>query len=309
MWLLKSIFGIAVAVGASAGAANAGSYTYTTIDVPVSNTPYSEAIGISNNGQIVGMGVSQGFLDTEGVITYFGYVGQYPGFINNKGQIAGQSSSGMYISHNGSVSYINVPGDNNGGVVTGLNDLGQVDGWFEPIVNHVMLGGYGFIDRSGIFTIIDPRSGGYIFIDGINNSGQVVGYDSYGEFIYNNGLFTNITLPGIPTDINDTDQIIGYYGSGTQYKGFLYDNGVVTTIDFPGAAQTMLEGINDEGQIVGWYSDSTGGHDFLATPTPAPESSTWAMMLLGFAGLGFAGYRRAAKAAKGSTLTDLATRA
>jgi hypothetical protein len=30
-----------------------------------------------------------------------------------------------------------------------------------------------------------------------------------------------------------------------------------------------------------------------ATPGGAPEPSTWAMMLLGFAGLGFAGYRRA----------------
>jgi hypothetical protein len=30
---------------------------------------------------------------------------------------------------------------------------------------------------------------------------------------------------------------------------------------------------------------------------PVPEPSTWAMILLGFAGLGFVGYRRAAKAA------------
>jgi hypothetical protein len=28
--------------------------------------------------------------------------------------------------------------------------------------------------------------------------------------------------------------------------------------------------------------------------TPVPEPSTWALMLLGFAGLGFAGWRRAA---------------
>jgi hypothetical protein len=27
------------------------------------------------------------------------------------------------------------------------------------------------------------------------------------------------------------------------------------------------------------------------SPTPVPEPSTWAMMLLGFAGLGFAGHR------------------
>lgn len=38
-------------------------------------------------------------------------------------------------------------------------------------------------------------------------------------------------------------------------------------------------GINDVGQVVG--------------QRPVPESSTWAMTLLGFAGLAFAGYRRA----------------
>ena len=34
------------------------------------------------------------------------------------------------------------------------------------------------------------------------------------------------------------------------------------------------------------------GMDFVDF-VPAPEPSTWAMMLLGFAGLGYAGYRRA----------------
>jgi hypothetical protein len=40
-------------------------------------------------------------------------------------------------------------------------------------------------------------------------------------------------------------------------------------------------GINDGGQAVGVSSVGT------------PEPSTWAMMLIGFAGLGLAGYRRA----------------
>jgi hypothetical protein len=36
---------------------------------------------------------------------------------------------------------------------------------------------------------------------------------------------------------------------------------------------------------------------FSVTAAATPEPSTWAMMLLGFAGLGFAGYRRTRKAA------------
>jgi hypothetical protein len=44
------------------------------------------------------------------------------------------------------------------------------------------------------------------------------------------------------------------------------------------------------------YSNNTGGHGatpskLVATATSVPEAGTWAMLLLGFAGLGLAGYR------------------
>jgi hypothetical protein len=38
------------------------------------------------------------------------------------------------------------------------------------------------------------------------------------------------------------------------------------------------------------------GTPITPPPTPVPEPSTWAMMVLGFAGLGFLGYRKTAKA-------------
>ena len=51
---------------------------------------------------------------------------------------------------------------------------------------------------------------------------------------------------------------------------------------------------------VDWVGTNTGGVTFTAvfdasTVSTVPEPSTWAMMLLGFAGLGFAGYRRNGK--------------
>jgi hypothetical protein len=52
-----------------------------------------------------------------------------------------------------------------------------------------------------------------------------------------------------------------------------------------GSTASEAVAINDAGQVVGFSAGPT--------PAPVPESSTWAMMLLGFAGLGFAGYRRA----------------
>ena len=57
--------------------------------------------------------------------------------------------------------------------------------------------------------------------------------------------------------------------------------------------------INSEGDIVGYGEDNFGNTEaFLLTPHPAvPEPSTWAVMLLGFAGLGFMTYRRTKKSA------------
>ncbi len=43
------------------------------------------------------------------------------------------------------------------------------------------------------------------------------------------------------------------------------------------------------------YTSASG--DFLAGPGAVPEPSTWAMMLLGFTGIGFMAYRRKSKPA------------
>ena len=63
-----------------------------------------------------------------------------------------------------------------------------------------------------------------------------------------------------------------------------WSGGSVINLDcLPFSTYCAANGINDAGQVV--------GESF--TPAPIPEPSTWAMMLLGFAGLAFGGYRRA----------------
>jgi hypothetical protein len=60
-------------------------------------------------------------------------------------------------------------------------------------------------------------------------------------------------------------------------------------------------GINGAGNVVGFYVNAAGDTiGFVSSPlslslTPIPEASTWAMMLLGFAGLGFLVYRKGRK--------------
>ena len=53
-----------------------------------------------------------------------------------------------------------------------------------------------------------------------------------------------------------------------------------------------VNGINDLGHIVGFYTNATTDTVDGFVGTPVPEPSTWAMMLFGFAGLGFLAYRK-----------------
>jgi hypothetical protein len=72
--------------------------------------------------------------------------------------------------------------------------------------------------------------------------------------------------------------------------GFFDRGGSFSTIDPFGSTAVTANGINDLGQVVGFYTDANG--NTIGFETTIPEPSTWAMMLLGFAGLGFLGYRK-----------------
>jgi hypothetical protein len=101
------------------------------------------------------------------------------------------------------------------------------------------------------------------------------------------------------------------YDSLHRQNGFLFSNGNYTTLDDPlGINGTYATGISDASVIVGYYLsngfNSDGGflasigHGFLASEhgslaSTVPEPSTWAMMLIGFAGIGFVTYRRTKK--------------
>jgi hypothetical protein len=78
-------------------------------------------------------------------------------------------------------------------------------------------------------------------------------------------------------------QVTGYYAAaGGEGLGFFYSGGTYITLKYPGASGssvTLGREINDSGAVA-------------AAVVAAPETSTWAMLLAGFAGLGFAGYRR-----------------
>jgi probable HAF family extracellular repeat protein len=138
----------------------------------------------------------------------------------------------IYDEFGGVFEVITIPGATGGAQATGINNLGQVCGfWVDGSgVNH------GFTLIAGTFTSLDAPNSTFTQALGLNNKGQVVG-------VY-------------------TDQ------SGNMH-GFVYSKKKFQTIDDPhgNGTMTVVNGINDNGQLVGFYVDAKTDTDGLvATP-------------------------------------------
>jgi probable HAF family extracellular repeat protein len=168
---------------------------------------------------------------------------------------------------------INNRGETAGNYADTLGD----DGFAPPGSTH------GFVkSRRGDVTTFDVPGAGYLFVNGSNNRGQVVG--DYGDsgaepgpdgllppgsvhgFVRDrDGTLTTFDVP-FPylhaiRDINDRGQMVGNYDDPTNYLGFgggflREPDGEITKLDVPGAGPfTVPWGINNRGQVVGWYAD------------------------------------------------------
>jgi probable HAF family extracellular repeat protein len=288
--------------------------------------------GINDSGEIVGNyvdsnSVLHGFLYSNGTYTTvtdpsartdsgFQGFGTYAHSINGSGQIVGyyvdattNGDRGFLYSGgpNGTYTTLDDPsaeqGSGVGTVAFGINDLGQIVGYYVGYYPSVSWKGFLYSGgTNGTYTTLpdDPSAytgGGQGAAPlAINDLGQIVGYyiDSNGNtqaFQYSNGTYTTLAVPGasgtftVADGINDAAQIVGYYfdSSGIEH-GFLYSggtNGTYATLDDPSTtpgttaagphvvAGTAGAGINDLGQIVGHYHDLSGIRGFLATPITA----------------------------------------
>ncbi|MGO9375682.1 MAG: carboxypeptidase regulatory-like domain-containing protein [Syntrophobacteraceae bacterium] len=115
-----------------------------------------------------------------------------------------------------------------------------------------------------------PNGLGTTSAEGINNSGQVVGYFtdtnsvSHGFLRSADGLtYTQIDAPNATSTlafgINNSGQISGYFTNATGPHGFVRsaDGSTYTTIDYPGSQimQTLIYYIDDAGQTTGNFTD------------------------------------------------------
>jgi hypothetical protein len=122
------------------------------------------------------------------------------------------------------------------------------------------------------------------------------------------------TTPGSQADVGWTYDVSGVpkladayevyagtiTGTGTTDLSEVLSNGVSLSLTAPGATSAMFSPIgslnvikdqNDFAGSAGSADSSILGNAFSVMAVP--EASTWAMMLIGFAGLGYAGYRTA----------------
>jgi len=159
-----------------------------------------------------------------------------------------------------------------GTVAYGINDTGQVTGWFTDTSNVV----HAFLYNGGAWTTIDNNplngGGGETQGFGINNSGRIVGaiFDPLGHNALYDG--TSWTLLGNDpndttnstsyTGINNSGLMSGIYNSAAGTQAFLYDGSTFATLNNPytSVTQTVAWGLNNIGEVAGYY--------FGALPTP-----------------------------------------
>jgi hypothetical protein len=238
--------------------------------------------------------------------------------INESGSVVGYYSSQnaghgfAYIS--GQFSTVPVPG---AVTASGLNNFGQIVGTY----NQQGGGQSGYLYNNG--AIVDGLPSGLVRI---NDSGAILGSDFLRSGNQTTPISFPSALASTAWGLNNLGQIVGNYYDGTTAHGFYYDGSSYQTIDFAGAGRTELFGLNDLGQMVGQaYFGQSGSAQFqsqsgflysggiftmIADPLASrtipfginnegvivgfefnningvPEPSTWAMLLIGFAGMG-----------------------
>ena len=126
-------------------------------------------------------------------------------------------------------------------------------------------------------------SGETMYLNLLSNTSTGDGFDSLTFNIDSsagNYSYTFTSLAAAETFFTANPLDLGSVLAGSQYVD-LYEYYTASETDPPGFSYNF---------------DIADTPYTLPPPTAIPEPSTWAMMLLGFAGLGFLGYRRTAKA-------------
>ena len=263
--------------------AEAGIFSFTTIDASYPGTSATYAAGINDKGQVVGWyyTIQTGLIPHAFVLTD----GQFATYhfdpsatccsdfhdINNRGQIVGYGGKASFLFEAGQFSVFDIPGSRFT-QANAINDSGTIVGTAGFGATNV-----GFLWKDDTLSFISVPGAQQTLATEINDAGDIVGGFSGDDFrqhgfLLRNGAFSSIDFPGsyssTLTGINNAGEIVGNYsntGSGYPSHGFLVRTEGLYVIDFPGAISTAVYGINNNSEIVGWYQDEGGDqHGFVA---------------------------------------------
>lgn len=165
--------------------------TVTTIDFSQDPTVNTTGFGISDAGDVVGVG----FIGSD--------------FFHGQG----------YVFSQGQITVINFP-NASGTFPTMLLDPKHIVGTYVDAGNVY----HGFLFSSGVWTTIDAPNSTFTWITGINRQGHIVGfYDTpdgqQHAFILRNGKFSTIDIPGstgataIANGNDSEDNVVGFFSS------------------------------------------------------------------------------------------------
>lgn len=252
--------------------------TFTTVDIP--SAGYTIVWGINSSGILAGSYGENTASDAHGFtydgtgFTYFDYPGQtvtVPRGINDSNLVVGYAGSNPVVGfvYDGIDFSAVQDGSDSATASLGINNSGIVVGGAGTIYTTK-----GFETRNGKFKSLNLQgSHTYVYGNGINNFGMVVGWTETDGFVCHGNTCKIMNYPGASqteaTGINDQGLIVGWYSSSTCTQGcaFVSKSGKFLSFSFPGAIFTGAEGISSSGQIVGAYTfDYNSWHGFVTSP-------------------------------------------
>jgi predicted membrane protein len=210
--------------------------------------------------------------------------------INSAGMIAGYYEDAQFTLHGfvrnttGNITTFDVPGAATGGgqgtVAAGINDSGQIAGWYNPSTAPETYKGFRR-DASGKITIVNIPGSTATSIYAINNTGQIAGcaaptsfctaYGSTDKGFVTDSTGAILTFSPVnsanvsPMSINANGAAAGFYSdSAGGLHGFIRAaSNKITEFDAPGSfiavgAGTLPWGVNDVGTVAGYYRDLNG---------------------------------------------------
>ncbi len=141
-----------------------------------------------------------------------------------------------------------------------INSAGQLVGQSSSDTT-----GEGFVYANGLFTPIVPAGAGNSAVTGISDAGVLVGIYFSGDpdaptsssFIYENGAFSDFTLPGATDVLLRRISANGRFLTGTLsdagngLRGFVFDRQAASATLIPLTNNVILQGVTSQGLAVG----------------------------------------------------------